>query len=123
MEEQNRQIQHILRRLERIETDLEVIRDLVLQLGEHSNETDQDLVIVDAEPVIHAANVQPAAIAPEPRAIQAPQVPRAPTRQQIRQEGRWRAQNWAIREREARAAREELQRLARSRPSGQGGPN
>jgi hypothetical protein len=123
MEEQNRQIQHILRRLERIETDLEVIRDLVLQLGENSNETDQDLVIVDAEPVIHAANVQPAAIAPEPRAIQAPQVSQAPTRQQIRQEGRWRAQNWAIREREARAAREELQRLARSRPSGQGGPN
>ena len=123
MEERNQQIQHILRHLERIETDLEVVRDLVLQLGENNNETDQDLVIVDAEPVIHAANVQPAAIAPEPRPIQAPQVSRAPTRQELRQEARWRAQNWAIREREARAAREELERLARLRQSGQGGSN
>ena len=84
MEDRNQQIQRILHRLKRIETNLEVIRgDLVLQLGENNNKVDQDLVIVDAEPVLHTTNVQPAAVGPAPRPIQAPHVPRAPTKREI----------------------------------------
>ena len=67
MDERNQQIQAILRHIERIESDLGAGRQLVTQLAENSAEIDRDLVIVDAELVIHATTVQPAAVIPEPR--------------------------------------------------------
>jgi hypothetical protein len=68
MGERNQQIQAILRHIERIESDLGAVRQLVTQLEENSAKIDQDLVIADAELVIHATTIQPTAVIPGGRA-------------------------------------------------------
>jgi hypothetical protein len=67
MDGRNQQIQAILHHIECIEGELGLLRQLVMQLAENNAETDQDLIIVDAELVVHKAVVQPAPAVPEPR--------------------------------------------------------
>jgi hypothetical protein len=68
MDGRNQQIQAILHHIECIEGELGLLRQLVMQLAENNNaEMDQDLIIVDAELVVHKAVIQPAPVVPEPR--------------------------------------------------------
>jgi hypothetical protein len=90
MDDKNQQIQAILHHIKRIEGELGLLRQLITQLAENNDETDQDLIIVDTELVIHKAVVQPAPVVPKPRPRP---TPRPPTRREIHQDARWRAPN------------------------------
>ena len=103
----------IIHHIDRIETELRSLRRAIEVLIDHQEE-DQDLILVDAELVVPDTIVDPPQeILLEPRVV-APKGPRATTWRQLLQEARWRAQNWVIQEREARAEREELERLGRA---------
>ena len=109
MDNRNQLIQQILHHIDNIETELTLVRTLIAHLVRHNDGLDQDLILVDAELVVPEEDVAP----PPLELQQDPQDPRGiiqgadrgPTRQAILQDGRWRAQNWAIREREERARR------------------
>jgi hypothetical protein len=98
MDDRNQELQTILHHIDRIETELRLLRQAVqVVFSQHEGE-DQDLILVDAELVNPNEVVdQPQEIAQEPRTV-APRGPRTHTRRQLLQDGRWRAQNWAIRE-------------------------
>ena len=83
MVERAQQIRQILDHINWIETELTLLRQLVGQLANNNEERDQDLILVDAELVIPQETVA-----------------QSLTRREIRQEARWRAQNWALRERQ-----------------------
>ena len=113
MDERNQQLQSIIHHIDHIETELRSLRRAIEVLIDHQEE-DQDLILVDAELVVSDTIVDPPQeILLEPRVV-AREDPRATTRRQLLQEARWRAQNWVIQEREARAEREELERLGRA---------
>ena len=97
MVERAQQIRQILDHINRIETELTLLRQLVGQLANNNEEGDQDLILVDAELVIPQETVA-----------------QSLTRREIRQEARWRAQNWALRERQERSEREALEHLAQA---------
>jgi hypothetical protein len=114
MSERNQQLQEILHHISRIETELRLLREVVRDLVSDEEEGDQSLILVDAELVIPEEALDPHRQAPqEPRVI-APETSRTLTRSELRQEARWRAQNWAIRERQARTEREALEQLGRA---------
>ena len=81
MVERAQQIRQILDHISRIETELTLLRQLVDQLANSNEERDQDLILVDAELVVPQETVA-----------------QSLTRCEIRQEARWRAQNWTLRE-------------------------
>ena len=115
MSDRNQQLQAILHHIDRIETELRLLRQVVGNLiSDHEEEGDPNLILVDAELVSPEDVVDPSrANLPEPR-IAVPEGPRTLSRSELRQEARWRAQSWAIREREARAEREALEQLGRA---------
>jgi nitrogen fixation protein FixH len=114
MDERNQELQTILHHIGRIETELRLLRQAVQVILSHHEGEDQDIILVDAELVNPDEVVdQPQETVQERRTV-APEGPRVLTRQQLLQEGRWRAQNWAIQERAARVEREELERLGRT---------
>jgi hypothetical protein len=114
MDDRNQELQTILHHIDRIETELRLLRPAVQVVISHHEGENHALILVDAELVNPDEIVdQPQETVQERRTI-APEGPRVLTRQQLLQEGRWRAQNWAIRERAARVVREELERLGRT---------
>ena len=114
MSDRNQQLQAILHHIDRIETELRLLRQVVGNLISDHKEGDPDIILVDAELVNPDDVVDPSrANLQEPR-IAVPEGPRTLSRSELRQEARWRAQNWAIREREARAEREALEQLGRA---------
>jgi nitrogen fixation protein FixH len=114
MDNRNQELQTILHHIGRIETELRLLRQAVQVVLSHHEGEDQDLILVDAELVNPDEVVdQPQDTVQEPRTV-APRGPRTHTRRQLLQDGRWRAQNWAIREQESRAERDELERLGRA---------
>jgi DNA-binding transcriptional LysR family regulator len=58
MEDRNQQVQRILQHIERIESELQALRQLVTNLADE----DQDLIIVAAEPVVHTHVSPPAPV-------------------------------------------------------------
>ena len=114
MNDRNQELQTILHHIDRIETELRLLRQTVQVVISHHKGEVQDLILVDAELVNPDEVVdQPQEIVQERRTV-APEGTRVLTRQQLLQEGRWRAQNWAIQEQAARVEREELERLGRT---------
>ena len=115
MDNRNQQIQQIIQHIDRIETELALLRQLVNNLISDNDEVDQDLILIDAELVVPEIAVVPPVHEPQqdPRAV-IPGAQRALTRRQIRQDARWRAQNWAIRDRRERTEREALEQLGRA---------
>ena len=103
MNERDQQLQAILHHISRIKTELRPLRQVIRDLISDNEEGDQDLILVDAELIVPEEPVDPSRQTPqEPRAA-APEASRTRlTRSELRQEARWRAQNWAIRERQAR---------------------
>jgi hypothetical protein len=96
MDNREHQVQAILRRIDRIQEELIQVRQLIMQLADTTEGTSQEPIVVEAELV---SALEPAAV------VASPPVPLAAhssglSKRQIRQDGRWRAQNWAIRERE-----------------------
>jgi hypothetical protein len=65
MDDRNHQIQVILHHIEQIESKLGAVRQLVMQLTENNAEIHRDLVMVDAELVVHATTIQPGSVIPE----------------------------------------------------------
>jgi hypothetical protein len=114
MSDRNQQLQAILHHISHIETELRLLRQVVRDLISDDEEGDQGLILVDAELVVPEEAFDPSQQAPpEPRVV-VPAGPRTLTRSELRQEARWRAQNWAIRERQARSEREALEQLGRA---------
>ena len=115
MDNRNQELQTILHHIDRIETELRLLRQAVQVVISHHEGEVQDLILVDAKLVNPDEVVdQPQEIVQEPRTV-APEGPRVLTRRQLLvQEARWRAQNWAIRERETRTEQDELERLGRA---------
>ena len=111
MSERNQQLQEILHHISRIETELRLLREVVRDLISDEEEHDQSLILVDAELVVPEETFDPHRQAPQEPRVVAPEISRTLTRSEIRQEARWRAQNWAIRERQARSEREALEQL------------
>ena len=103
MDNRNQLIQQILHHIDNIETELTLVRTLIAHLVRNNDGLDQDLILVDAELIVPEE-----AMAPPPLELEQDQrgivqeEHRAPTRWEILQDGRWRAQNWAIREQEER---------------------
>jgi hypothetical protein len=89
MDPRNQQIQHILHQISRIETELALLKQLVAHLARDNTEEDQDLILVNAELIGEETDSGTA---------HEPQEPRPLTRRQLLQDGRWRAQNWALSE-------------------------
>jgi hypothetical protein len=108
MDNRNLQFQQLILHLNRIETEIALIRQLVdtLVISGHED-TDQDLILVDVELVLSTEEVAPSVQPPQEPAAVVPVGPRTLTRRQILQDGRWRAQNWAIRDRQTRSERQE----------------
>jgi hypothetical protein len=109
MDDRNQLIQQILHHITHIETELTLVRTLLAHLVRNHDGLDQDLILVDAELIVPEEAVAPPPLELEqdpqdPRGIVLDE-PRAPTRREILQDSRWRAQNWAIREQEERDRR------------------
>jgi hypothetical protein len=109
MDNRNQQVREILLHIDRIETELALLRQAVTRLAGEYEDIDQDLILVDAELVI-----------PQEQTVQSLQAPtenptdlNARTRREIIRDGRWRAQNWAIRERQSRSERQLSEQLNR----------
>jgi hypothetical protein len=114
MSERDQQLQAILHHIDRIESELRLLRQVIRNLISDDEEGDQDLILVEAEPIVLEETVDPYQV---PRTV-APEASRTLTRSELRQEARWRAQNWAIRERQARTEREALEQLGRAARQG-----
>jgi hypothetical protein len=111
MSDRNQQLQAILHHMNHIETELRLLRQVIGDLIDNHEQRDPDLILVDAKLVIpEDVADQSQASLQKPRII-VPESPRTLSRSELRQEARWRAQNWAIREREAQAQREALEQL------------
>ena len=96
MSKRDQRLQAILHHIDRIESELRLLRQVIRNLISDDEEGDQDLILVKAEPIVLEETVDPYQV---PRTIEAS---RTLTRSELCQEARWRAQNWAIRERQAR---------------------
>jgi hypothetical protein len=113
MSDRNQQLQAILHHIDRIETELRLLRQVIGDLIDNHEERDPDLILVDAELVIPEDVIDRSQTSLQEPRIVVPEGPRTLSCSELRQEARWRAQNWAIREREARAEREALEQLRR----------
>ena len=114
MDGREQQIRRILDHISRIETELTLLQELIGQFANNSEEEDQDLILVDTELVVPQNTVTPSTQVPQESSTITSREARTLTRREILQEARWRAQNWAIRERQDRSEREALEQLRRA---------
>jgi hypothetical protein len=98
MDNREHQVQAILQCIDRIQEELIQVRQLVTQLVNTTEGTSQEPIIIEAELVSALESVAVVASPPVPLAAHSSGL----SKRQIRQDGRWQAQNWAIRELELR---------------------